>query len=131
MHRWPPRSITVATLPTRGKSAQTFPQKHGSRVYRRSAAQSHDRREKASSCRMKKTRRSFAFGSSQRNRMTLMFGAARFWRPGVNASLGFRFRVTPGGIRATPRRLMRRKSFKHRWISERAHPRVASCGSSA
>jgi hypothetical protein len=39
------------------------------------------RREKAGSCRMKKTRRSFAFGSSQRNRMTLMFGAARFWRP--------------------------------------------------
>jgi hypothetical protein len=36
------------------------------------------RREKASSCRMKKTRRGFAFGSSQRNRMTLMFGAARF-----------------------------------------------------
>jgi hypothetical protein len=31
---------------------------------------------------MKNVRRSFAFGSSQRNRMTLMFGAARFWRPG-------------------------------------------------
>jgi predicted GIY-YIG superfamily endonuclease len=40
------------------------------------------RREKAGSCRMKKTRRSFAFGSSQRNRMTLMFGAAPPLRAG-------------------------------------------------
>jgi hypothetical protein len=36
------------------------------------------RREKAGSCRMKNACRSFAFGSSQRNRMTLMFGADRF-----------------------------------------------------
>jgi hypothetical protein len=39
------------------------------------------RREKAGSCRMKKTRHSFALGSSQRYRMTLMLGAAGFWRP--------------------------------------------------
>jgi hypothetical protein len=34
------------------------------------------RREKAGSYRMKNACRGFAFGSSQRNRMTLMFGAA-------------------------------------------------------
>jgi hypothetical protein len=33
------------------------------------------RREEAGSCRMKNACRSFAFGSSQRNHMTLMFGA--------------------------------------------------------
>jgi hypothetical protein len=44
---------------------------------------------------MKNARRSFAFGSSQRNRMTLMFGAARFWRPDLNASRSFGFRITP------------------------------------
>jgi hypothetical protein len=88
------------------------------------------RREKASPCR-KKTRRIFAFGSSQRNRMTLMFGAARFWRPGLRASRSFGFRITPRGIGAVPRRLTRHKSFKQRWILELARPRVASCGSSA
>jgi hypothetical protein len=61
---------------------------------------------------MKKACRSFAFGSSQRNRMTLMFGAARFWRPGLSASHGFGFRITPRGMRAAPRRLMRHKCFK-------------------
>jgi hypothetical protein len=61
---------------------------------------------------MKKTRRSFAFGSSQRNRMTLMFGAARSWRHGLSASPGFGFRITPRGMRAAPRRLMRHKCFK-------------------
>jgi hypothetical protein len=80
---------------------------------------------------MKKTRRNFAFGSSQRYRMTLMFGAARFRRPGLSASHGFGFRITPRGMRAAPGRLMRHKSFKQRWILERARPRVASCGSSA
>jgi hypothetical protein len=65
---------------------------------------------------MKKTRRSFAFGSSQRNRMTLMFGAACCWRPGLNASHGFGFRITRRGMCAAPRRLMRHKSFKQRWI---------------
>jgi hypothetical protein len=89
------------------------------------------RREKAGSCRMKKARRGFAFGSSQRNRMTLMFGAARFWRRGLNTSPGFGFRITPRGMRAAPHRLMWHKCFKQRWISERARPRVASCGSSA
>jgi hypothetical protein len=72
------------------------------------------RREKAGACRMKKARRSFAFGSSQRNRMTLMFGADRSWRPGLSASRSFGFRITPRGMRAAPRRLMRRKSFKQR-----------------
>jgi hypothetical protein len=57
------------------------------------------RREKAGSCRMKKTRRGFAFGSSQRNRMTLMFGAGRFSRPGLSASRSFGFRITPHGMR--------------------------------
>jgi hypothetical protein len=89
------------------------------------------RREKAGSCRMKKARRSFAFGSSQRNRMTLMFGAARFWRPGLNASRSFGFRITPRGELDERRRRMRRKCFKHRWIFERASARAASCGSSA
>jgi hypothetical protein len=65
---------------------------------------------------MKKTRRSFAFGSSQRNRMTLMSGAARSWRPGLSTSRGFGFHITPRGIRAAPRRLMRHKCFKQRWI---------------
>jgi len=49
---------------------------------------------------MKNARRSFAFGSSQRNRMTLMFGAARFWRRGLSASRSFGFRITPRGMRA-------------------------------
>jgi hypothetical protein len=78
-----------------------------------------------------KTRRSFAFGSSQRNRKTAMFGAARFWRPGLSASRSFGFRITPRGIRVAPHRIMRHKCFKQRWILERASPRVASCGSSA
>jgi hypothetical protein len=80
---------------------------------------------------MKKARRSFAVGSSQRNRMTLMFGAARCWRPGLSASRSFGFRIEPRGMRAAPRRLMGHKCFKQRWISQRASPRVASCGSSA
>jgi hypothetical protein len=62
------------------------------------------RREKASSCRMKNPRRGFASSSSQRNRMTLVFGTARFWRPGLNASPGSGFRITPRGMRAAPRR---------------------------
>jgi hypothetical protein len=74
------------------------------------------RREKAGSCRMKKARRSFAFGSSQRNRMTLMFGAARFLRPGLSASRSFGFRITPRGMRAASRCLMRHKCFQQRWI---------------
>ena len=41
------------------------------------------RREKAGSCRMKKTRHGFAFGSSQRNRMTLMFGAGPLLATGL------------------------------------------------
>jgi hypothetical protein len=53
---------------------------------------------------MKKARRGFAIGSSQRNRMTLMFGAARFWRSGLNASPGFGFPITPRGDRAARRR---------------------------
>jgi hypothetical protein len=67
---------------------------------------------------MKKTRRGFAIGSSQRNRMTLMFGAARCWRPGLNASRSFEFRITPRGMRDARRHLMRHKCFKQRWISE-------------
>jgi hypothetical protein len=80
---------------------------------------------------MKKTRRSFAFGSSQRNRMTLMFGAARFCEQALNASRSFGFRITPRGMRAAPCRLTRHKCFKQRRIFERARRRVASCGSSA
>jgi hypothetical protein len=63
---------------------------------------------------MKKTCRSFAIGSSQRNRMTLMFGAARFCEQALSASPGFGFRITPRGMRAAARRLMRRKYFKQR-----------------
>jgi hypothetical protein len=74
---------------------------------------------------MKKPRRSFAFGSSQRNRMTLMFGAARFCRPGLSASRSFGFRIKPRSMRAAPRRLRRHKCFKQRWILERASPRIA------
>jgi hypothetical protein len=80
---------------------------------------------------MKKARRSFAFGSSQRNRMTLMFGAAWFCEQALSASRSFGFRVTSRGMRAAPRRLMRHKCFRQRWILERASPRVAPCGSSA
>jgi hypothetical protein len=65
---------------------------------------------------MKKTRRSFAFGSSQRNRMALMFGAARFWRAGLSASRSFGFRIASRGMRAAPRRTIRLKYFKQRWI---------------
>ncbi|MEA2819712.1 MAG: hypothetical protein QOJ86_1716 [Bradyrhizobium sp.] len=89
------------------------------------------RREKTSSCRMKIPRRGFAFGSSQRNRMTLTFGAARFWRPGLSTSPGFRFCITQRGMRAAACRLMPLKCFRQRWILERARPRAASCGSSA
>jgi hypothetical protein len=70
------------------------------------------RREKAGSCRMKKPRLDFAFGSSQRNRMTLMFGAARLWRPGVSASRSFGFRIMPCGMRVAPRRFMRHKPLQ-------------------
>jgi hypothetical protein len=63
--------------------------------------------------------------------MTLMFGAARCWRPGSSASLGFGFRITPRGVCAAPSRRVQHKCFKQRWILERASPRVASCGSSA
>jgi hypothetical protein len=80
---------------------------------------------------MKKTRHSFAFGSSQRNRMTLMFGAARFWRPGLNASPRFGFRITPRGIDAAPRRPMLHKCFKERRISKRTKLRALRCGLSA
>jgi hypothetical protein len=69
------------------------------------------RREKAGSCRMKKTRRSFAFGSSQRNRMTLMVGAARFWRPAISASRFMGFRVAPRGIGAALRRSCRTSAY--------------------
>jgi hypothetical protein len=43
------------------------------------------RREKSRLLPHEKTRRGFAIGSSQRNRMTLMSGAARFPRPGLSA----------------------------------------------
>jgi hypothetical protein len=79
---------------------------------------------------MKKTRRSFAFGSSQRYRMTLMFGAARFWRPGLSASRCMEFRVAPRGIHAARRRRMRHKCFKQRWIFDSARLRASPCGSS-
>jgi hypothetical protein len=79
---------------------------------------------------MKKSRRSFAFGSSQRNRMTLMFSAARFWRTGLSASRSMGFRVTRRGIRAAPGRRMLRKYFKQRWIFDSARLCVSSCGAS-
>jgi hypothetical protein len=77
-----------------------------------------------------KARRSFAFGSSQRYRMTLMFGAARFWRPGLSVSRSKGFRITSRGIGAAPRRLMRLKRLHQRRIFDSARPRVAPCGSS-
>jgi anti-sigma factor RsiW len=80
---------------------------------------------------MKNPRRNFAFGSSQRNRMTLMFGAARFCEQALSASHSFGFRITPRGMRAAPRRVMRHKCFRQRWILSRASPRAAVCGSSA
>ncbi|HEV7408444.1 MAG TPA: hypothetical protein VGO01_08165 [Bradyrhizobium sp.] len=80
---------------------------------------------------MKKTRRSFAFGSSQRYRMTLMFGATRFRRPGLSASRSLQFGVTPHGIRAAPRPSMPHKCFKQQWISGAATLRGAPCGASA
>jgi hypothetical protein len=60
---------------------------------------------------MKKTRRGFAFGSSQRNRMTLMFGAAPFSATRRKRLTQLRIRVTPRGIRDAPRRLMQHKCF--------------------
>jgi hypothetical protein len=78
-----------------------------------------------------KTRRSFAASSSQRDHMTLMFGAARFWRPGLSASRSFGFCISARGMRDAPRHLMRRKCFKQRWILERASPRAALLGSNS
>jgi hypothetical protein len=60
-----------------------------------------------------------------------MFGAAYFWRPGLSASLGFGFYITPRVIRTALRRLILHKCFKERWISGEARPRVAPCGLSA
>jgi hypothetical protein len=56
----------------RGKFAETFPQKHGSRRFRWSRAPPHHCREKTLSCRKKKTRHRFAFGSSQADLIKLM-----------------------------------------------------------
>jgi hypothetical protein len=105
---------------------------------RASGAPPHHGREKTSSCRMKKARRSFAFGSSQRNRMTLMFGAARFCEQALSASAGFGFRITAARharraasphaaqvlqatmdfrTRESPRRVMRIKRLKRRAFS--------------
>jgi hypothetical protein len=109
------------TLPPRGKSAEIFLL---IRDHHRIASPSRIRREKAGSCRMKKACRSFAFGSSQRNRMALMFGAARFWRRGLSASRAKEFRITPRGMRGAPRRRMRHKCFRQRWILECAGPRA-------
>jgi hypothetical protein len=122
-----PPSTAVATLPPRGKSAETFPLIRGGGVF---LAATHPPR-KSQCLPHEKTRRSFAFGSSQRYRMTLMFGAAGFWRPAISASRSFRFRITPRGIRAGSRRTMRHKCFKQRWIFDSARLRVASCGASA
>jgi hypothetical protein len=77
------------TLPTRGKSADILPLIRGGPELRWKPVRSHHRRVKISSCRMKKARRSFACGSSQRNHMTLMFGGARFCEQALSASLGF------------------------------------------
>jgi hypothetical protein len=63
--------------------------------------------------------------------MTLMFGVARFWRPGLTASAGFGFRITPRGIRAAPRCLMLHKCFRQRWISDEPMLRASPCGLSA
>jgi hypothetical protein len=106
---------------------EIFPLIHGGR----SIPRRHSSPPKSLVLPHEKTRRSFAFGSSQRNRMTLMFGAGRFWRPGLSASRSFRFRITPRGTRVAPRRLMLHKRFKQQRILECARPRVASFGSSA
>jgi hypothetical protein len=103
------RRDSYPTLPTRGKSAEIFPLIRGSHGI---PSPSRIRREKAGSCRMKKTCRGFAIGSSQRNRMTLMFGAACFWRSGLSASRSFGFRIVPRGMRVAARRPMLRKCFK-------------------
>ena len=63
--------------------------------------------------------------------MQLMFGAARFWRPGLSASRSKGFRITPHGIGAEPRRLMRLKCFRQRWIFGAAMPLASPCGLSA
>jgi hypothetical protein len=80
---------------------------------------------------MKKARRSFAFGSSQRNRMTLMFGAAGFWRPGLSASCATGFRIAPRGIRRGVSSPMPHKCFKRRWIFGAARLRTTPWGLSA
>jgi hypothetical protein len=89
------------------------------------------RREKAGPCRKKNRANSVAASSPQHCLMQLMFGAARFWRPALSASLGFGFRITARGIRAAPRHAMRLKCFRQRWISERARLRAARWALSA
>jgi hypothetical protein len=95
---------------------------------------------------MKKTRRSFAFGSSQRNRMTLMFGAARSWRPGLkrftqlrilhHAARHARSAASPHAAQvlqvtmdfaacASARRVMRIKRLKRRAFSQSSAGRTA------
>jgi hypothetical protein len=76
-------------------------------------------------------RRSFAFGSSQRNRMTLMFAAARFCEQALSASRAIGFRHEPRGVRAAPRCRMQRKCFMQRWFLERTRCRAAPWGASA
>jgi hypothetical protein len=63
--------------------------------------------------------------------MQLMFGAAWLGQSGLSASRFMRFRITPRGIGAAPRRLMRLKCFKQRWISGAARPLASPCGASA
>ena len=76
----PPASLPNrrSNLPPRGKSVEIFPLVCGSRVILAATY----RRKKTSSCRMKKTRRSLAFGSSQRHRMKLMLEARPAWTTG-------------------------------------------------
>jgi hypothetical protein len=89
------------------------------------------RREKAGSCRMKNARRGFAFGSPQRNRMTLMFGAGSFLAARLK-------RLTQLRISHRAARCSQHGASPHAaqvlqatMESQRANPRVASCGSSA
>jgi hypothetical protein len=84
------------------------------------------RREKASSCRKKIRANSAASSLPQDCLMQLMFGAARFWRPGLSASRSKGFRVTSRGIHSAPRRPMLHKCFQQRWIFRlRAAARLA------
>jgi hypothetical protein len=81
--------------------------------------------------RQEKRANGFAFSLPQDSSVQLMFGAADFSDRSLSASRSLGFRITPRGIRAAQRRLMRHKCFRQQWILERASARVASYRSNA